>query len=60
MSGKKEEKLTKKEEEKLHVQLLEKTVTLIASGMGLVAALAWNDAIKKLFVRDRCYASFTG
>ncbi len=51
MSGKKEEKLTKKEEEKLHVQLLEKTVTLIASGMGLVAALAWNDAIKKLFVR---------
>ena len=27
----------------------EKTVTLILGGFGLVAALAWNEAIKSLF-----------
>ncbi len=48
---KKSEKLTKKEEDRIHVQILEKTVTLMGAGMGLVAALAWNEAIKKLFVR---------
>jgi hypothetical protein len=43
--------LTKKEEEKLHVFFVEKVVTLMTGAMGLVAALAWNDAIRKLFER---------
>ena len=46
-----ENKLTKKEEESLHVLLMEKIVTLMTGAMGLVAALAWNDAIRKLFER---------
>jgi len=33
----------------LKLELLEKMTTLIAAGLGLVAALAWNDAIKGLF-----------
>ena len=50
--GKSEEKkLTKKEEETLHVYFVEKVVTLMTGAMGLVAALAWNDAIRKLFER---------
>lgn len=40
-----------KEESRLHVQLLEKIITLMTGAMGLVAALAWNDAIRKLFER---------
>jgi len=51
MPEEKEEKLTKKEEEKLHVYFVEKVVTLMTGAMGLVAALAWNDAIRKLFER---------
>jgi len=47
----KEKELTKKEEEKLHVFFMEKVVTLMTGAMGLVAALAWNDAIRKLFER---------
>ncbi len=47
----KEEKLTKKEEEALHVFFVDKVVTLMTGAMGLVAALAWNDAIRKLFER---------
>lgn len=47
----KEKKLSKKEEEKLHVFFVEKVVTLMTGAMGLVAALAWNDAIRKLFER---------
>ena len=39
---KKEIKETKKE-------LKEKTVTLILGGFGVVAALAWNDAIQTFF-----------
>ncbi len=46
-----EKKLTKKEEEKLHVFFVDKVVTLMTGAMGLVAALAWNDAIRKLFER---------
>ena len=46
-----EKKLSKKEEEKLHVFFVDKIVTLMTGAMGLVAALAWNDAIRKLFVR---------
>ena len=33
----------------LKLEILEKMSTLVAAGFGLVAALAWNDAIKKLF-----------
>ena len=44
-------KLSKKEEEKLHVYFVDKVVTLMTGAMGLVAALAWNDAMRKLFER---------
>jgi len=47
----KDNELTKKEEETLHVYFVEKVVTLMTGAMGLVAALAWNDAIRKLFER---------
>ena len=30
-------------------ELKEKTITLILGGFGLVAALAWNDAIQSFF-----------
>ena len=46
-----EKKLSKKEEATLHVYFVEKVVTLMTGAMGLVAALAWNDAIRKLFER---------
>ena len=46
-----EKELTKKEEATLHVFFVEKVVTLMTGAMGLVAALAWNDAIRKLFER---------
>ncbi|OGI25099.1 MAG: hypothetical protein A3J76_02615 [Candidatus Moranbacteria bacterium RBG_13_45_13] len=51
MLEEKEKKLSKAEEEKLHVYFVEKVVTLMTGAMGLVAALAWNDAIRKLFER---------
>ncbi len=47
----KDKKPTKAEEQKLHVYFIEKITTLITGAMGLVAALAWNDAIRKLFER---------
>ncbi len=31
-------------------EMVEKFVTLVTAAFGLVAALAWNDAIKALFV----------
>jgi hypothetical protein len=46
-----DKKLTKAEEQKLHVFFVEKVITLMTGAMGLVAALAWNDAIRKLFER---------
>lgn len=46
-----EKKLSKAEEQKLHVYFVEKVTALITGAMGLVAALAWNDAIRKLFER---------
>lgn len=46
-----EKKFTKKEEETLQIYFIEKVVTLMTGAMGLVAALAWNDAIRKLFER---------
>lgn len=44
MSKKKLEE--KKEEKKLHVELISQMLTLATSGFGLVAALAWNETIK--------------
>ncbi|MDD3487006.1 MAG: DUF5654 family protein [Candidatus Moranbacteria bacterium] len=51
MPEEKEKKLTKTEEQKLHIFFIEKVITLITGAMGLVAALAWNDAMRKLFER---------
>jgi len=38
-----------KEIEETKREFKEKTITLILGGFGLVAALAWNEAIKSLF-----------
>ncbi len=37
------------EQKSLHIEILEKMTDLATAGFGLVAALAWNDAIKSLF-----------
>ena len=50
-SGVASKKLTKAEEQKLHVFFVDKVITLMTGAMGLVAALAWNDAMRKLFER---------
>ena len=39
----------KQEKKNIKLEILEKMATLITAGFALVAALAWNDAIKKLF-----------
>ena len=39
------------EEKKLSEELIEKFTQLITSGFGLVAALAWNEAIQEVFSR---------
>lgn len=51
--SKKSNKKSKQEEEKksLKLEILEKVSTLATAGFGLVAALAWNEAIKALFAR---------
>lgn len=41
----------KRQEKKLHEELLSQMVTLSTSGFGLVAALAWNEAIQA-FVKE--------
>ena len=41
----------KVEEKKFHQELIKELVTLSSSGFGLVAALAWNEAIQE-FVKD--------
>jgi len=49
----------------LKVEILEKISALVTAGLGLVAALAWNDAIKALFTKlfpepgGNIFASFT-
>lgn len=43
--------IKKKEEKKFHEELIAQLLTLATSGFGLVAALAWNQAIQS-FVRD--------
>ena len=48
----KEKQQNNQKEEKpprLSVEILDKMINLAATGFGLVAALAWNDAIKLLF-----------
>lgn len=49
--GKIEEKISKKssESKEMIVAVLDKMNVLFTSGMGLVAALAWNEAIKNMF-----------
>lgn len=41
----------KKEKQKLIIEVIEKFTQLVAGGFGLVAALAWNDAIQNFFKR---------
>jgi hypothetical protein len=38
----------KKEEQRLHIEIIKQMVTLSTSGFGLVAALAWNNVIQEL------------
>lgn len=52
LKNKKSKKITAKaieEIKKTQREIREKTITLILGGFGLVAALAWNEAIKSLF-----------
>lgn len=47
---------TASEKKKLHEELIEQLLTLVTSGFGVVAALAWNDAIQgfvKEFIEPR-------
>jgi len=37
------------EQKNLKIEILEQVTSLATAGFGLVAALAWNDAIKALF-----------
>ena len=46
---KRQDFLLKRQADQLKVTILDKTTTLIVSALGLVAALAWNDAIKAVF-----------
>lgn len=39
----------KQEAEEIKKEFVEKSITWILAGFGLVAALAWNEAIKSLF-----------
>lgn len=48
MTKKKEEKQGKDNDD-VRLQFIDKISALLTSGFGLVAALAWNDAIKALF-----------
>jgi len=41
----------KNHKKSLRLEIMEKLTTLVVSGFGLVAALAWNDAIKLLFTK---------
>jgi len=39
----------KQKAKKLQLEILEKLSTLVTAGLGLVAALAWNDLIQDIF-----------
>ena len=45
------DELTKQEEKSFRQELFQQLITLSTSGFGLVAALAWNEAIQS-FVHD--------
>jgi hypothetical protein len=40
-------KAKKKDDQKLHIEIVKQMVTLSTSGFGLVAALAWNSVIQE-------------
>lgn len=42
---------TREERKSLKVEILEKMGQLVTTGFGIVAALAWNDLIRKFFER---------
>ncbi|MFA5048023.1 MAG: DUF5654 family protein [Patescibacteria group bacterium] len=44
-----EQPQTRQEEKSLRVEVLQKMTDLATAGFGLVAALAWNDAISAFF-----------
>ncbi len=46
-----EQQQTAAEKRSLRREMVERMSELSATGFGLVAALAWNDAIRKLFER---------
>ncbi len=50
-SSKKSDEMTPAEEKSLHRELIKQSLTLVTSGFGVVAALAWNDAIQT-FVKE--------
>lgn len=37
---------SKKEQKKLHIEIVKQMLTLATSGFGLVAALAWNNVVQ--------------
>lgn len=43
---------TKKQQRKLHLEVLKQMVTLVTSGFGLVAALAWNNVIQEFVTNN--------
>lgn len=43
-----EKKETKKEQQKLHIEIVDRMLTLATAGFGLVAALAWNNLIQEV------------
>lgn len=49
--GKENEKTETAKEKALHEELIAQMLTLVTSGFGVVAALAWNDAIQA-FVKE--------
>jgi hypothetical protein len=49
LRGRKKRSLEHKEKETLTAEVLDKFAQLITTALGLVAALAWNDAIQNLF-----------
>lgn len=44
-----EQNSTQEEQKNLKIEVLDQVSKLAAAGFGLVAALAWNDAIKAVF-----------
>ncbi|MAF14020.1 MAG: hypothetical protein CMI53_03970 [Parcubacteria group bacterium] len=44
-------KKSAKDKKDLKIEILEKVSSLTTAGFGLVAALAWNDAIKAVFAQ---------